>query len=59
MISAMIAGSVINGILMIGTLRYYFANISYKGLWNTSLSSAMAMEIDEEFLHIHSLLMRK
>ena len=44
MISAMIAGSVINGILMIGTLGYYFANISYKGLWNTSLSSAMAME---------------
>ena len=27
MISAMIAGSVINGILMIGTLGYYFANI--------------------------------
>lgn len=58
MISAMIAGSVINGILMIGTLGYYFANISYKGLWNTSLTSAMARN-REEFLNIHSLLMRK
>lgn len=44
MVSAMLVGSAINSILMIGTLGYYFTNIQYKGLWKVSLSSAMAME---------------
>ena len=40
--SGLLVGIIIGAFLMVVTLSYYFATVSYQGLWDVSVSSAMA-----------------